>query len=631
MKRFLLLLFLLAGMQLYAQEEYIRSFHADLKIDTTGLLTVTETIEVYAAGQQIQRGIVRSLPLSGTDYRYKQVKTEYDVIEVKKDGQTSPFHMDKKEGNLNIYVGDRQTILSPGYYTYEISYSAQGQLGYFEDYDEIYWNVNGFGWPFRVEVITATVHLPMGASWDQNACYTGYSGSTEQNCQVSTLEDGSLRFSAKNLSPYQNLTVAAGFTKGIVSPPAPLGIWQKYGLLAVSIGTFLFLLLYYSFTWARYGVDPPSPTVIPEFDPPTGLSPASTGMINKGYFWGELISASIVNLAVNGFLKINEIKKPVFLGIFSSTTFVLEKHKEVDESLSKEERILMDRLFASGEKVTIDGKYNAQMKTMYDSYMASLVNEHRPLLTQGSNWKFWIPPIFVFLLYAWMASKFDYFNYEVKSMDFNLSDLSIWPFVTFLTVMVSLGIIRTNFTRWLFSVLLISTLIGIVYVLFISGSISFNNFVLIGFIVLNVFAYLIYIYLIRKPSVEKLELKAKIKGFKKYLSAAEERQIQMFNPPKMTPEIFEKLLPYAMAFKVDKIWGNKFQRLVDRASLRQGGRSNWYSGPRAYSYGMLGRHLNRSLGASLNQSAGRGSSGGSGSRGGGSSGGGRGGGGGGGW
>ncbi|WP_238542109.1 DUF2207 domain-containing protein, partial [Cecembia lonarensis] len=169
--------FLLAGMQLYAQEEYIRSFHADLKIDTTGLLTVTETIEVYAAGQQIQRGIVRSLPLSGTDYRYKQVRTDYSILEVKKDGQGSPFHTDKKDGNLNIYIGDRQSKLSPGYYTYEISYSAEGQLGYFEDYDEVYWNVNGFGWPFRIEVITTSVHLPTGASWDQNACYTGYSGS----------------------------------------------------------------------------------------------------------------------------------------------------------------------------------------------------------------------------------------------------------------------------------------------------------------------------------------------------------------------------------------------------------------------------------------------------------------------
>jgi len=104
----------------------------------------------------------------------------------------------------------------------------------------------------------------------------------------------------------------------------------------------------------------------------------------------------------------------------------------------------------------------------------------------------------------------------------------------------------------------------------------------------------------------------------------------MFNPPKLTPEVFEKLLPYAMAFKVDKIWGQKFQTLMERASLQNQHRTSWYSGSRAYSYGALGNHINRSLTNSINRSSGTNSSGGSGSSGGGSSGGGRGGGGGGG-
>lgn len=165
-------LFLFIGFQLFGQEEYIRSFHSDLQVDASGLLTVTETIEVYAAGDQIRRGIVRSLPLKGTDYRYKTVKTEYKVIGVKMNGQDSPFDTEKSQGNLNINVGD-DTFLVPGWYTFEITYSAEGQLGYFDDYDELYWNVNGFGWSFRIANISASVQIPQEAAFLQTSCYFG--------------------------------------------------------------------------------------------------------------------------------------------------------------------------------------------------------------------------------------------------------------------------------------------------------------------------------------------------------------------------------------------------------------------------------------------------------------------------
>lgn len=631
MKNLLLFIGFFLSLQVLGQEEYIRSFHTDLKVDTSGLLTVTETIEVFASGNQIRRGIVRSLPLQGVDYRYKQVKNDYQISAVERDGASEPFHTEKKQGSLFIYIGDRDVFLDPGYYTFTITYEAKGQLGFFEDYDEIYWNVNGFGWDFRVEKISATVSIPDEATFETTACYTGYSGSTEQNCKIEKLADGRLFFEAENLSPYQNLTIAAGFTKGVVSPPPPPGVWEQFGLLIISGITFLMLLLYYVITWYKFGVDPPKPTVIPEFDPPSGVSPASLGMIHRGYFGGDLISASIVHLAVNGYLRIVEKSEPVIFGLFHSNSFNLIKLKNPDASLPEEEKILMDKLFPNNSvQVTISGKYNSQLKSMYDSYMDNLMRQHRPFLTQGSNWKLWIPPIFIFIIYAFMASRFDFYNYAQPNLSFDLVDISPLPIAIFIGVMVIISIVRKEMGRWVFLILILLSFLAGSYFLYQSSAISLNNFVLIGFILFAVISYFTYIYLIRKPSIEKLDLKARIEGFKKYLSAAEERQLQMFNPPKLTPEIFEKLLPFAMAFKVDKIWGKKFQNLMERASLNQRHQTTWYSGSRAYSYHLLGNHINKALGSSINQSAGRGG-GGSGSSGGGSSGGGRGGGGGGGW
>ncbi|RPA67701.1 DUF2207 domain-containing protein [Cyclobacteriaceae bacterium YHN15] len=629
MRSLLFTLFLLLGFQLFAQEEYIRSFHSDLKVDASGLLTVTETIEVYAAGNQIRRGIVRTLPLSGTDYRYKTVKTEYKVIGVKMNGQDSPYDTEKQQGSLYINVGD-DSFLEPGWYTFQITYTAEGQLGYFEDYDELYWNVNGFGWVFRIENISAAVQIPQEAEFLQSSCYTGYSGSTEQNCSTETLPDGRLIFRAENLASGQNLTIATGFTKGIVSLPPPPTFIEQFGLLIFTGIMTLVLLVYYIYTWQKYGVDPPKPTVIPEFNPPSDLSPASMGMLHKGYFWGELISASIVHLAVNGYLRIEEKSKDQLFGLFKSTEFHLVKLKEEDDALPKEERKLMQYFFTNGNIAVIDGKFSSHFKSMYQAYMNSLVTEHKPFLTQGSNWKFWLGPVFIFIIYALVARSFDFGNYTSSNLDFNLENVPILPLAIFFMVFIIISLIKKRGTNWLFFSLIGLLFLGGSYYLFSKSAISLNNFILIVFIVFAVISFFTYIYLIRRPSEEKLDLRARIDGFMRYLSAAEERQLQMFNPPKLTPEVFEKLLPYAMAFKVDKIWGQKFQTLMERASLQNQHRTSWYSGSRAYSYGALGNHINRSLTNSINSSSGTNSSGGSGSSGGGSSGGGRGGGGGGG-
>jgi uncharacterized membrane protein YgcG len=633
MKQVLFIFFFIISLSLQAQEEYIRSFFSELKVDTSGLLTVTETIEVLAAGNQIKRGIVRSLPLQGIDYRHKQVKNDYQIIRVERDRSSEPFHTEKNQGNVFIYIGDPDILLDPGFYTYSITYSAMGQVGYFVDYDEIYWNVNGFGWNFRVEKISATVSIPDAADFDEYVCYTGLSGSTDQNCKIEKLPDGRLFFHSENLAPYQNLTISAGFTKGVVSPPPPPGFWQQYGLLIFSGIIFLILLLYYILTWYKFGIDPPKPIVIPEFDPPSGISPASLGMIHRGSFQGELISASIVNLAVNGFIRIVEKKEPVLFGLFHATSFTLLKLKEPDAALPAEEKILMEKLFPNGNQATINGKYSAQMKTLFDGYMNSLVQQHRPFFTQGSNWKLWIPPVFIFLLYGWVASKFDFDNYNSNqlNLNFDMVDVSSLPIAIFIGVfLVIISMVIKRMGKWVFLSLFLLVFMGGSIFLYQTSAISMNNLVLTGFIFFAVVSYFTYIYLIRKPSIEKLDMKARIAGFKKYLSTAEERQLKMFNPPSLTPEIFEKLLPFAMAFKVDKIWGQKFQNLMNRASMDQGHRTNWYTGSRANSYHLLGNHIHKSLSNSINKSAGRGS-GGSGSRGGGSSGGGRGGGGGGGW
>lgn len=553
----------------FAQDEKLREFESVILIDPSGVVTVSETI-IYSTELSGKRGIIRSLPLTRVDDLGDAVKNDFSIVSVRRGGIESPYHTERENGHLSIYVGESSVLLDPGEYEYEITYSIPGQIRFFDGYDELYWNVNGTQWPFSVGKIKAEIFLPEGAELVQMACYTGQYGSKATNCQSSA--NGKLiTFEAGPLESYENLSIAVGFSKGVVAVPPPPGFWQLYGFQAFTAGMGLLLLGYYLFTWLRFGIDPPKPTVIPLFDPPSNLSPASVGMVSKGFYWQDFVTASLVNLAVKGYLRIEEKTKESVFGWFKQSEFELIQEKVGAASLPKEEATLLSSLFSSKQRITLNGKYDPEVGKAVENFQASLGSQWNSLIYQGFNLKFWILPFamlvgYVALLVLWE----DYFVYRDKAL------------------------------------------------------------LLIGFGLANVVLFLLYQWLIRKPTEHKLKLRAEIDGFKMYMEAAEERMLQFSNPPEMTPEKFEELLPYAMVLDVDEIWGEKFDNTLRLSTERQNYQSSWYSG------GMMrratfGHMLNSSLSNTMSQSSTKPSSSGGGSGGGGFSGGGGGGGGGGSW
>jgi uncharacterized membrane protein len=137
---------------------------------------------------------------------------------------------------------------------------------------------------------------------------------------------------------------------------------------------------------------------------------------------------------------------------------------------------------------------------------------------------------------------------------------------------------------------------------------------------------------IAAPTREGRAVLDRIAGFRQYLSTAEGERLDRLTAPKDTPELFERLLPYAIALGVENRWAERFHDELAEASVEQQRQFGWYSG-NSSPWNSPGRFVG-SVGASLasaasSASAAPGSS--SGSGGGGSSGGGGGGGGGGGW
>jgi uncharacterized membrane protein YgcG len=139
-------------------------------------------------------------------------------------------------------------------------------------------------------------------------------------------------------------------------------------------------------------------------------------------------------------------------------------------------------------------------------------------------------------------------------------------------------------------------------------------------------------YWFKAPSREGQQVRDQISGFREYLSVAEEDRLNVMNPPKKTPELFEKFLPYAIALDCENEWGKKFAGILAAAVAAGAATYAWYSGNRDWSRDPAGfsNHIGSTVAAAISSaSTAPGSS--SGSSGGGSSGGGGGGGGGGGW
>ncbi len=543
-----------------SQEEKILHYDVNIEVQSDRSISVVEFMEVQVGGDRIKRGITRRLPtqrlLNG-----QEVRVKYKKIEIEKDGRPEPYHVEKGQ-DLMLYVGRKEVLLEPGVYQYKIKYRVPNQIGIYGDYDEIYWNAIGTEVEFEIDKATCRVQLPSGARILQETAYAGTYGTKGTNYSKKIEGDAISYQTVRGLAPGEAFTIAVGFEKGVVAAP---GFFSRLGSIILLILASIFLLPYYLYTWWKYGQDPPAPAVYPIWEAPDGLSAASLNYIFKERHGSKSFTASIVQLAINGYLKIEETTKKGFLS--KSTSYDLLKLKDSDDSVTPEERQLMDALFRSTDRVGVTGEYDREMEAIYNGHRASLANQHSSFVNQGNNYHMLVIPALVTVVSFGLA-----FYFMMTS-----------PYGT-----------------------------------------NANGIALITFLPLAIVAIILYAYLIKKPTPEKIDLRSRIKGFKMYLGLAEKHRLRLLNPPEMTPEHFESILPFAFALGVEHEWTGKFKQILEQAQYQP----QWNNSPNMIYFS---NHFGRDFSESISTATTQPSDGGSGSGGGGFSGGGGGGGGVGGW
>jgi len=296
--------------------ERVHNYDVDIQIHQDATMTVTETIEVAAEGNQIRRGIYRDFPTRYQDKLWNKYKVGFDVLEVLRDGRSEPWHTKNTRNGVRVYVGSASTYLSPGRYTYTIKYATNRQLGFFEEHDELYWNAVGPDWTFPISKVNVLVNLPDSAGvpeFIQTHLYSGGYGSKDSEGRA-WVDDAGVHFeSTRGLNPYQGFTIVVGWPKGLIPPPTAgqrikWFLSDNRGVLVALIALALVLGFYLRF-WSKVGRDLPEGTIIPRFEPPAGMSPAACRYVYEMGFDRRTLTAAIISLAVKGQLTIEQIKK----------------------------------------------------------------------------------------------------------------------------------------------------------------------------------------------------------------------------------------------------------------------------------------------------------------------------------
>ncbi|MHB1001722.1 MAG: DUF2207 domain-containing protein [Armatimonadota bacterium] len=625
----------LAYPQGYSADERIQSYHSDITVNKDSSMLVTETIQVVSTGSQIRHGIYRDFP---TRYKGKffGTKVGFEIKDIKRDGKPEPYHTENQSNGIRIYIGDGSVTLPPGRYTYIITYKTDRQLGYFEDHDELYWNVTGNGWVFPISKASATVTLPQGvpAKSIKVEGYTGPQGSKDQNYTAKVDSKGRAVFATTyKLEANQGLTIVVSWPKGYVDKPTRKdqiigSIKEDTGTLYGLIGLLL-LLVYYVFVWLQVGVDPKKGSIVAQYEPPDGLSPAAVRYIKKMGFDQKGFAANLIDMAVKRYITIDETHG-LFTIIRAGAEDLVLSHDEMEIAKGLLKRRSEIELVNSNHQ-RIGATYKALGSALKDSYQKRYFN---------TNSIFMIPGIVITILML-VSGVLSHGGEERGLAGFMTVWLSFWTLgVTALVAAVIKGWkgarygsnrIGNGMSAGCLTLFAIPFFIGEIVgigVLTYSTSIFFM-LTLISAMIIN---YIFYKAL-KAPTQEGRALLDRIDGFREYLSVAESDRLGQFAGPAKTPELFERFLPYALALDVEQAWANKFADVLARAGQGPDGYSPaWYTGTSfaALGAGGFAAGLGSSLsGAISSSSTAPGSS--SGSGGGGSSGGGGGGGGGGGW
>ncbi|HYU54563.1 MAG TPA: DUF2207 domain-containing protein, partial [Gemmatimonadaceae bacterium] len=362
--------------------------------------------------------------------------------------------------------------------------------------------------------------LPDDIRPTQVAVYTGSKGSTASDAVIER-DANEVGFTTRHpLYPYAGMTIGVGWPAGHISGrPSPMHeqLLQIVRWSPLLIPLVVLILAYRH--WDKKGRDPKEGSYVVRYEPVPGMTPAELGTLVDNKADMEDITATLVDLAVRGYVHITELSEKHLFGLTHSTDYQLDiiKNRSEWKNLKPHELSYLDALSQSAPR------------DAYKVKVSELTNRFYKFLPEIRD------AIYDSLVGA---------GYYLERPD---KVKAKWLGLAF-----GVGVL-------LAFAAIVSVKLALVY--FTPGALALAAG--LSGMTLGTFALIMPARTVQGARVREATL-----GFKEFLSRVEEDRYKRMIT---SPQLFEKYLPYAMAFGVEEKWANAFKDIYREPP-------DWYSG-----------------------------------------------------
>ncbi|MBV8488618.1 MAG: DUF2207 domain-containing protein [Planctomycetaceae bacterium] len=484
----------------------IRKFDVQLVINRDASLDVTETIDAdfYIA----KHGIMREIPI-----RYAVGMHQYALrvkLRTVEDGQGRAYETSVSyEGNLmRIRIGSPDFTVR-GRQRYRLRYTVdrailwEGNHAWEKgNYAILRWNATGTEWQVPIDASKVTVELPRELNdFELSAdAWTGYYNTRGKAFTKRLIDARTVEFTTGPLKPREGITVEISMPADAVLRPG----WSKE-LTWWLTDNFPYLVFPATLAacflaWFVRGRDQPGTgTIVVNYEAPDGLRPAEVGTLVDERVDLRDISATIIDLAVRGYLKIQETSSGSWFSSGSDYRFIKLRGPE---GLKNFEQKLYDQIFRQGDDVRL----------------SDLQERFFPVLSR----------VKVDLYRGLSKERFFDGNPETVRGSFLVLGIVLVLCVLAASCMIQLELI---------------------------GRIFFLPVVIAG--ALSLFVVVITSRVMPRKTRKGRIAWEKIAGLQEYIRRAEVDDLN----EQERQGIFERLLPYALIFGLSKRWGKAFENL----------------------------------------------------------------------
>ena len=497
------------------QTLYWDRFDVDITVNQDGTFDVVETQAITFTSGTFRRGFrsIDGSKLTGiTDIGVADGSGAYEAST-----SQAPGTFDVEQQGQNTVINWYFDPTSDATRTFTISYRVDGGLRYYEGGDQVWWQAVYGDRQFPVNNSVVTIHLPAQAAIQNLDNYF-------TPADIAKIDDQTAQFTATERIPAgQMFEVRAQFTPGVVAgTPAA---WQATAdaetaanetqaeydrkwrpvanILALSATLVLAALapLALYLLWYRRGRDA-STDFVAEYlpEPPSDMPPGMVGTLLDEKADLQDVLATMVDLARRGYMTMEQMqpKKGAF-GLGGQSDFTYKLLKDPDDKLRAYERLLLTSVFGDKEE--------RKLSSLKEKFYVHLPKLRSALYDEVTT-----------------AGLFTSIPDSVRSRWGVLGMVALFIAFAFSCLLITLASAYTDFALCL----------------------------PIGILVFGVGVIVLARYMPRRTAVGA-EQTARWRAFRTYL-----QQIDKYTQLERATELFDRYLPYAIAFGLEEDYIRKW-------------------------------------------------------------------------